>query len=203
MTAHLAPRTGREPERRPRLRAIGKSSSQVSTVPFVVTLAAILALGMVGMLVLATALQDQAFAVQGKQHEANVLANRVSQLEAQVAEARSMRNLATHAQKLGMRANPYAALVRLSDGKVLGSARLVLGNELADARYLTPQQAAAQAAALDQAEAARTAKRKAAAEAKKQAAQDKKQASAKAKQPPQAAQRAASAGLPQTSRGQR
>jgi len=156
----------------------------VSTIPFVLTLAAILAVGMVGMVVLATTLQGQAFAVQARQHEANVLANQVSQLQAQVAEARSIKSLAVEAQGLGMRSDPYAVPIRLSDGKVFGTPRTVLGNEVPGARYLTDEQAAAQVVAYNQAAADRIAKQKAAAEAKKMAAAAKKAAdTAKSAQP--------------------
>lgn len=143
--------------------------------------ALVLALGMVGMLVLTTALQDQAFAVQSRQHQANVLASQVSQLQAEVADARSVKSLAIAAAKLGMRPNPYAVPLRLSDGKVLGTARAVYGNEVPGVRYLTPEQAQAQVAALDNAEKARIAKAKAEREKKKEEAAAKKKAEAEAK----------------------
>lgn len=184
MTVQLAPRPGRESTRRPSLRALDPPKQRVSTIPFVLTLAAILAIGMVGMVVLTITLQGQAFAVQTRQHEANVLANQVSQLQAQVADARSIRSLAVQAQSLGMQPDPYAVPIRLSDGKVFGTARTVLGNEVSGARYLTDEQAAAQMAAYNQAQADRIANLKAAAEAKKAAAAAKKAAAAaKAAQP--------------------
>ena len=176
MTAQLAPRPGRESTRRPDLRALDKPQRRSSIVPFIVMMAVVIAVGMAGMVVLATALQGQAFAVQNRQHEANVLANQVSQLEDEVATARSVQSLAVAAQNLGMRPNPYSVPMRLSDGKVIGKARAVLGNELPSMRYLTPEQAAAEVAALDKAEAARTAKKKAEAAAKKAAAAAKKAA---------------------------
>jgi hypothetical protein len=130
MTALLAPRPPRETSGRPTLKAIGAPDRQLSTIPFVLILAGILAAGMVGMLILSTTLQDQAFAVQSKQREANVLASRVSALQTEVAEARSVGSLAAGAQKLGMTPNPYTVPLRLSDGRVLGSARKVSGNEI-------------------------------------------------------------------------
>jgi hypothetical protein len=151
----------------------------MSTVPFVMVVAFVLALGMVGMLVLTTALQDRAFAVQSSQHEANVLASQVSQLQAEVADARSVKSLAIAATRIGMRPNPYAVPLRLSDGKVLGEARPVYGNEVPGVRYLTPEQAEAQVLALDNAEKARIAKAKADRE-KKAEAEAKKKAKAKA-----------------------
>jgi hypothetical protein len=178
MTALLAPRPGRESTRKPRLRALDAPKRRVATVPFVLTLAAILALGMVGMIVLVTALQEQGLAVQSRQHDATVLANRVSQLQAQVGDARSIKNLAVAAQGLGMKPDPYAVAMRLSDGKTFGSSRPVQGNEMPDVRYLTEEQAAAQMAAWRQAEADRNAQQKAAAAAKKAEAAAKKAAAA-------------------------
>jgi hypothetical protein len=178
MTVQLAPRPGREANRKPRLQALSAPRRRVSTVPFVLILAGILALGMVGMLVLTTALQAQAFALETRQHEANVLANRVSQLQAQVADARSVKSLAIAAQSLGMRPDPYAVPMRLSDGKTFGNDRTVLGNEVPDVRYLTAEQAAAQMAAWRQADADRIARQKAEAAAKKAAEAAKKAAAA-------------------------
>ncbi|MBA3021573.1 hypothetical protein [Propionicimonas sp.] len=174
MSAQLAPRPARQAKPKPNLRALEAPKQRAATMPFVFVMAAILAIGMVGMVVLATALQDQAFAVQAKQHEANALANRVSQLESQVADARSIKNLAIAAQGLGMRPNPYAVPMRLSDGKVFGTPRPVLGNEVPETRYLSDAEAAAQIAAYNQTEADRIARLKAAAAAKKAAEAAKK-----------------------------
>jgi hypothetical protein len=127
-------------------------------------MAVLIAIGMTAMVVLTTVLQEQAFAVQAKQHQANALANRVSQLEAQVANARSISHLAIAAQDLGMRPNPNAVPMRLSDGKVLG-------DEVPGVRYLSDAEAAAQVAAIKQAEADRKARQEAAAAATKAAEQ--------------------------------
>jgi hypothetical protein len=135
MTALLAPRTPREASAKPALKALGKPKSRLSRIPFLLILAGILAAGMVGMLILSTTLQDQAFAVESKQSEANVLASKVSSLETQVAEARSVNSLAGKAEKLGMRPNPYTVPIRLSDGKVLGKAREVTGTEMPTVNY--------------------------------------------------------------------
>lgn len=178
MTALLAPRPGRQAPPRPQLRPVPGARGRMSTVPFVMVVAVVLALGMVALLVLTTALQNQAFGVQKKQREANVLAVRLSALQADVASARSVQNLSVTAQHLGMRPNPYGAQLRLSDGAVLGDARLVLGGEVPSVRYLTPEQALAQVQALDRAEAERKARAKALAKARAEA---KAEAEARAK----------------------
>ncbi len=192
MSAQVAPRPGQQP-RRTGLRPVPRPTGRISTIPFVLVVVLFLALGMVGMLVLSTALQDQAFAVQKSQHEANVLASQVSQLQAGVADARSVKSLAIAAAHLGMRPNPYEVPLRLSDGNVLGTARPVYGNEVPGVRYLTPEQAEAQVVALDNAEKARIAKAKAAREKKKAEAAAKKKAAAEAKAKAEAEKKAEAA----------
>lgn len=187
MTALPAPR----PERRspspstsptrPPLRPVPRSRRRMATVPFVMVVALVLAVGMVGLLVLTTALQNQTFVVQGKQREADQLADQLSALQAQVADARSVQNLAVSAQKLGMRPNPYGAQLVVPDGKVIGKASAVTGVEIPSVRYLSPEQAQAQLQALAKAEADRKARLKAEAAAKKKAAEEKAKAEAKAK----------------------
>ncbi len=179
MSAQVAPRQSQQSPRAS-LREVPKPAERVATVPFVLVVVVLLAFGMVGMVVLTTALQDQAFAVQESQHEANILASQVSQLETEVADARSVKSLAIAASKLGMRPNPYAVPLRLSDGKVMGTARSVYGNELPGVKYLTAEQAQAQVTALDNAAKARTAKA-AAARAQKTADAATKNAAAAAK----------------------
>jgi cytoskeletal protein RodZ len=146
MTALLAPRPSRDSHNGPRLKALTKPNQQVATVPFVLIVAAVLALGMVGMLVLSTTLQNQSFEIEKKQHSATALADQVSQLKSELAQERSVRNLAAKAHQLGMRPDPYSVPMRLSDGKVMGKARPVAGSELPSVRSLTAEQAAAQAA---------------------------------------------------------
>lgn len=180
MTALLAPRPRRQSPPRPQLRPVPRTRRRIATVPFVLVVAVVLAVGMVGLLVLTTALQDQTFGVQRKQREANVLAIQLSGLQSDLAEARSVQSLAVAAQHLGMRPNPYGAQLRLSDGAVLGKPQPVLGGEVPTVRYLTPEQAKAQIAALDRAEADRKARAKAAAKARTEArAEAKAKAEAK------------------------
>jgi hypothetical protein len=180
MTAQLAPRPN--PERRwPGLSPVPRAASSLATVPFVAVVAAMLALGMVGILVLTTALQNQAFVVQDRQHQAAVLATKVSGLQAAVADKRSVQSLAVAAQALGMRPNPLAANLRLDDGEVVGKASAVSGIEVPAVRYLTDEQVAAQVAAMDKAEADRKAKAEADRKAKAEAKAAKAEAEAKAK----------------------
>lgn len=170
MTALLAPKPeGRAPAG-PRLRPVPPPRRHMRTVGFVAIVATVLGLGMVGVLLLTTVLQDQAFGVQARQQQATALANELSDLESQVTEARSVHHLAVTARKLGMRPNPVPAQLRLSDGKVTGEPTRVGGGEVPSVRYITEEQAAKELQARHDAEA----KRKAEAEAKKKAAAEKK-----------------------------
>lgn len=181
MTALLAPRPTKQTPGRPDLRPVPGSRRRMASIPFAVVVAVVLGLGMVALLVLTTSLQNQAFGVQDKQREATALSIRLSALQADVADARSIQNLSVTAQKLGMRPNPYGAQLRL-DGTVIGRPRVVFGGEVPTVRYLTPEQAEAQVKALDRAEAERKAKAAAAAKARaEKRAEARAEAEAKAK----------------------
>lgn len=188
MTALLAPKPeGRAPAA-PQLRPVPPPRRQMRTVGFVAVVAVVLGLGMVGVLLLTTVLQDQAFTVQARQQEATALANELSDLESQVTEARSIHHLAVTARKLGMRPNPYPAQLRLPDGKVIGEPTRVVGGEVPSVRYITEEQAEKELKARHEAEA----KRKAEAEAKKKEEAEKKaEAEAKKKAEAEAKKKAA------------
>ena len=173
MTALLAPKPagGRSPAAPP-LRPVPPPRRQMRTVGFVAVVAAVLGLGMVGVLLLTTALQEQAFQVQARQREATALANELSDLESQVTQARSVHHLGVAARRLGMRPNPYPAQLRMPDGKVTGEPRRVVGGEVPSVRYVDEEQAAKELQARHEAEA----KRKAEAEEKKRLAAEKKAA---------------------------
>lgn len=186
MTALLAPKPeGRTPAAP--LRPVPPPRRQMRTVGFVVVVAAVLGLGMVGVLLLTTALQEQAFQVQARQREATALANELSDLESQVTQARSVHHLGVAARRLGMRPNPYPAQLRMPDGKVTGEPRRVVGGEVPSVRYVDEEQAAKELQARHEAEA----KRKAEAEEKKRLAAEKKAAEEAAKAEKKAKQEAA------------
>lgn len=173
MTALLAPKPDRGAPGRPQLRPVVAPRRQMRTAGFVAVVAAVLGLGMVGVLILTTMLQDQAFDVQARQSEAAALANQLSDLEARAADARSMHSLALAAQALGMKPNPYPVQLRLPDGKVIGDPSKVMGGEIPSVRYITEERAEQELKARHEAEA----KRKAEAAAKKKAeAEEKKKA---------------------------
>ena len=182
MTALQAPR--RSPDQRPRrwgLRQVPIPQRRMASVPFILTVAVFLAVGMVGLLLLNTALQEQGFAVRDQQTAANQLGYRVAALEAEVTQARSSTRLAIEAGKLGMVPNPYPVYLSLPAGQVIGDPTKMTGYELPDVRYRTPEELAAIAKARAKAEAKRVADLKAAEEARQKAAKAKAEAAAKKK----------------------
>lgn len=166
--------------------------------PFVLLVAGILALGMLGLLLLNTTLQTRAFEVRALQADATVLAFNESELESEVARAGSPEVLARRASALGMRPNPYPAFIEVPSGKILGKPKKVNGTEMssmmikdAETTTVTDPQVQAQSAARlaaermakgiekEQVAAQKAADKKAAAE-KKAAKAEKKQVAAKA-----------------------
>lgn len=209
MTALQTPRRSpQQPKRRESLREVPPVNRRIAGVPFVLGLGVLLAIGMLGLLLLNTALQEQAFAVRDQQKQADLLGYRVSSLESEVTEARSSSRLAIEATKLGMVPNPYPVYLSLPAGTVIGDPTTMTGNEVPGIRYRTPEQlekiakarekaaakaaaeakAKAKAASEARAEAAAEAKAKAeaakkkAAEAKKKAEESRKKADAAKKQ---------------------
>jgi len=183
MSALWAPATGGEssrPARRgsSRLRAVATPASRLSRAPFLLVLIGVFGLGMAGLLMLNTTLQNQAFASRVLDRQATELAYTQADLENQIDVLSAPPELARQASALGMRPNPYPALLRLPDGKVLGRATPVAGSEVPSMVVKTPAEIAAdKAAAKAKAAAAKVAAEKKAAAAK--VAAEKKAAAAK------------------------
>ena len=156
MTALLAPR-GQEPRRSPwrALQAVVRPHQTLSRAPFILVVAAFMAVGMLVLLLLNTALQEQAFAVRAQQRQATELGYRVADLEAQATEARSAAGLARRASDLGLRPNIYPVFLTLPEGSIIGDPTAVTGWELPEVKYRTPEQLQAEAEARDRAAAER------------------------------------------------
>lgn len=115
---------------RPDLKLIRTPARRLAAVPFGVLMVLLLAAGTVGLLLLNTTLQNQAFEMRAAQREAAELGYLVSDLESQVYAAESPAELARKATALGMVPNPYGVFVDLRSGQVVGNATPVSGNEL-------------------------------------------------------------------------
>jgi hypothetical protein len=184
-------------ESRARLRAVDKAAPRMARFPFLLVLIGVFGLGMAGLLMLNTTLQNQAFQARTLNREATQLAyvqaDLQNRLDAQAAPA----ELARRASALGMRPNPHPAFLVLPKGKVIGKAVPVTGSEVPSLIVKTPAEIKAERAAKlakKKAEAAEKAAKEKAAKAKaaaKKAAEAKKStAQKKADQKKAAAEKA-------------
>lgn len=133
MSALLAPVIASVPELGspgPALRTVVNTPGRLAKVPFMLFLATILGLGMVGLLVLNTTIQDQSRTLRTLQRQASALGYREAALQSEVAQLRGVENLAQQATRLGMRPNPFPAFIELPSGKIIGTPRVVAGDEM-------------------------------------------------------------------------
>jgi hypothetical protein len=154
-----------------------------------------------------TTLQNQAFQSRALDRQATELAYTQADLENQLDALGAPQELARRASAMGMRPNPYPALLVVPKGKVIGKPRPVTGSEVPSLVVKTPAEIAADKAAAEaraaqlaadklaaEKKAAEDAKRKAAeqaAAAKQKALDEKAAAKQKAAQEKAAAQKAA------------
>jgi len=105
----------------PRLRVVVAPPSTRSRVPFAVSCAALLVVTLVGLLMLNINLSRGAFQVHELEQRRTLLAERQQALEERLAAEAAPGRLADRATALGMVTNPNPAVLRLSDGAVLGA----------------------------------------------------------------------------------
>lgn len=174
-----------------RLRAVPPLPERMARVPFITVLIAIFGVGMVGLLMVNTSLQNQAFESRALTRQAAQMVYQEAELQSQLNSMRTPEQIAVKASALGMRANPRPAFLVVPSGKVLGAKHRVDGTEMKGLIVKTPEQLAAEKAAKEakaRAKAAAEAQKKAAEAARKKAAAD-----AKARADAAAAQRQAAA----------
>ncbi|HEU4545495.1 MAG TPA: hypothetical protein VFR88_04305 [Microlunatus sp.] len=177
------------------LRSVPALPERMARIPFITVLIAIFGVGMVGLLVVNTSLQNQAFESRALNRQAAQLVYAEAELQSQLNQVRSPEQIATKASALGMRANPYPAFLVVPSGKVIGERHRITGDEMKGLIVKTPAQLAAEKAAREAkarakaaAEAAKTkakaeaAQRKAAEKAAAEAAQQRATADAAARQ---------------------
>jgi hypothetical protein len=166
-----------------RLRPVDRPTPRLSRAPFLLVLIGVFGLGMAGLLMLNTTLQNQAFSARALDRQAIQLAYTQADLESQIDVLSAPPELARRASALGMRPNPYPALLELPSGEVIGDPQPVTGGEVPSMIVKTPAEVAAEKAAAKakavavKAEAERQAKAKAKA-AKAEAAKAKAKAKA-------------------------
>ncbi|HEX8488529.1 MAG TPA: hypothetical protein VF642_08305 [Propionibacteriaceae bacterium] len=132
---------------RPLLRAVPRALPRLARVPFILVLIAIFAVGMTGLLMLNTTLQNQAFQASTLNRQATELAYTQADLESRLDLAAAPQVLAQRATALGLRANPYPAFLVLPKGKVQGRPQAVKGDEVPATIVRTPAELAAERAA--------------------------------------------------------
>jgi type IV secretory pathway VirB10-like protein len=192
VSALWAPIAGRQDDdgstSRP-LRAVSEPAARLARFPFLLVLIGIFGIGMVGLLMLNTALQSQAFESRTLNRQATELAYAQADLENQLDVLAAPQELARRASLLGMRPNPFPAFLELPSGKVVGEPTPVRGKEVPALIVKTPAELAAEEAArrarAEAKAAAKAAKRAAAADeaerkAADQAAENKKKATGSA-----------------------
>jgi hypothetical protein len=100
-------------------RAMGRT--QAARTPFAVLVIAMLAAGVVGLLMFNTNMQQASFRATSLQREAADLSAKQQSLNMELDQLRDPQRLAVAAKALGMVAPAQPAFVRLSDGRVLGT----------------------------------------------------------------------------------
>jgi hypothetical protein len=145
MSTFLAPTRPRarfaDAERmRARLSLVRGRPNPAPRLPFAALVLAVLAVGLVGLLVLNTSLQQGAFQVRDLQARAQALTDHREALELQVASLREPQRVAARAAAMGMVPDHSPAFLRLSDGAVLGATSAV--GSTSTVGFLTPPRAA-------------------------------------------------------------
>ncbi len=103
----------------PPRRALGRT--QAARTPFAVLVIAMLAAGVVGLLMFNTSMQQTSFKATALLDRVNVLSAKEQSLDLELDQLRDPQHLALAAKELGMVAPPQPAFVRLADGRVLGN----------------------------------------------------------------------------------
>jgi hypothetical protein len=136
-------------ETRPRLRPVPAGSGGLARRPFAVVLIALFGLGMTGLLMLNTTLQNQAFEARALSRHATELAHLQADLETQLDQVAAPQELARRASLLDMRPNPKPAFLVLPSGKVIGKPTPVTGREMTELLPRSDAELAGEQAAAD------------------------------------------------------
>lgn len=108
------------PPHRPQLRAVPRAVARPPRMPFVLLVVGILATGLIGLLLLNTALAQGSFRMHDLQHRAALGADEEQQLQIEVDNFGTPRHLAHAARKLGLVPALEPGFLQLNDGHVLG-----------------------------------------------------------------------------------
>lgn len=125
MSLHTAvprPRTASKSSAKPALplRLVAPVRSQAKRAPFVVVVLSVLGVGLVGLILISTVLQAQAFEIAKLQSQATELEIRQQGLEQDVERLQAPANVAERATGLGMVPNANPVFLDPSAGQVVG-----------------------------------------------------------------------------------
>ena len=127
MSAQLSQARSRVPRfaeaavERARLTVVPRRASHAARVPFVTLVSVLLVLGVAGLLLFNTNMQQRSFKATAMEERAQILDAREQGLQMRLATLRDPQLVATRAQRMGMVPPTSPAFIRLSDGKVLGN----------------------------------------------------------------------------------
>lgn len=105
---------------RPRLTVVARAATRAPRIPFVVLVVTLLVGGLVGLLLLNTALQRGAYTTTALRDQAAALTQRQEQLEVEVDAMAEPQQLARRALRLGMVADGSPGFLQLSSGHIVG-----------------------------------------------------------------------------------
>lgn len=105
---------------RPPISLVPDPPPRAAVAPFVVLVLVVLGVGLVGLLLLNTSLQQGSFLIHDLQTKAAELRERQDELSRRVAVAQAPDTLAKRAKALGMVVNDKPGYLRLDDGTVTG-----------------------------------------------------------------------------------
>jgi type II secretory pathway pseudopilin PulG len=115
------PRLAEAAVERARLTVVPRRARRAARVPFVTLVSLLLVLGVAGLLLFNTSMQQASFKATAMEERAQVLDAKEQSLQLQLAHLRDPQRVAVRAQRLGMVPPSSPAFIRLSDGKVLGN----------------------------------------------------------------------------------
>jgi hypothetical protein len=107
----------------PRLRVVTGAPLRRGDAAFGIVCAALLAAGLIGLLLLNTSLAQGSFAIHDLRATSDQLTDTQGALNQSLAAMESPASLAKRASEMGMVPSESAAFLRLSDGKVIGVAQ--------------------------------------------------------------------------------
>lgn len=102
------------------LRIVAPARARARRAPFVVVVVTVLSVGLVGLVVLSTALQNQAFELARLQEQSSSLAVQQQQLEYEADRLANPASLAAAASAIGMIPNETPVFLKPDTGEIIG-----------------------------------------------------------------------------------